>query len=232
MSLLPQSKKSAEEIAKLRESLGIPGLSADTPPTPEVSAEAAPEADTPPPAPWPQLTHSLKKSEWTPAVPTRKPDDAEEVPGDDAVQVLRAKPVRSLRRSEQIPVLIAPRHDSPPPDSKLPAHRHTDNELREISRRAALEALMSAPKLRLAKAHLALVIPGYLASVAGAVCFSFYQQPIGVSASCVAVSLLIAAFIFFRKPISRHHAAFIAVIALSVIISGALHYFPKLQYAT
>ena len=155
-----------------------------------------------------------------------------EKPEDDPPLVLRAKPVRSLRKSEQIPVLTVPRNDPPPPDSKLPAHRHNDKELREISRHAALELVMATPNPKLAKAHFALVIPGYLASVAGAVCFYFYQQPIVVSASCVAVSLLIATFIFFWKPISRHHAAFIAVVSLFVIISGALHYFPNLQYAT
>jgi len=228
MSLLPQSKKSAEEIAKLRESLGIPGLPAETPPSPEpeVFAEAAP------PAPWPQQTHSLKKAEWIPAIPAPEPNGPEEVPAETTPQVVRAKPIRSLRKSEQIPVLVVPRHDTPPPDSKLPAYRHNENELREISRHAALEMVMAAPNPKLAKAHLALVIPGYLASVAGAVCFYFYEQPIGVSASCVGISLLIATFIFFRKPISRHHAAFIAVFALFVIISGTLHYFPKLQYAT
>jgi K+-transporting ATPase A subunit len=44
--------------------------------------------------------------------------------------------------------------------------------------------------------------------------------------------MLVAAFIGIRKPISRHHAAFIAVIALFVIIFGALHYFPHLRHAT
>jgi hypothetical protein len=48
----------------------------------------------------------------------------------------------------------------------------------------------------------------------------------------VAAALLISIFIFARRPLSRHHSAFIAAMALFVIVFGALHYFPNLQHGT
>jgi amino acid permease len=46
------------------------------------------------------------------------------------------------------------------------------------------------------------------------------------------VALLFAAFIYFKKPLSLHHAAFIAVMSLFVIVFGALYYFPQLRHGT
>jgi hypothetical protein len=46
MSLLPQRKKSPEEIAKLRESLGIPGISPEE--STAATAIATPPAETAP----------------------------------------------------------------------------------------------------------------------------------------------------------------------------------------
>jgi hypothetical protein len=140
--------------------------------------------------------------------------------------------VRSLRKSEQVPVL-APAPATPSPDSKIPFHRHSDNEIAEIRRREAL-ALMTphAPNPKLAAAHLALLIPGYLLAIAGASCFLYYEVPMAATAGCVTGAMLIAGFVFLCRPISRHHAAFIAVIALFVLVFGALHFFPQLRHAT
>ena len=77
-----------------------------------------------------------------------------------------------------------------------------------------------------------MLAPGYILAIAGASCFYFYEFPMEATAACAAAALLIAGFIFLRRPISSPHAAFIAVIALFVIVFGALHYFPHLQHAT
>ena len=251
MSLLPQRKKSPEEIAKLRESLGIPGTLPDeneaSSPNPATSAfappvdtivpahheaavihppETAPLAPLPePPPPGPKPVHSLKRSERIPALPI------EQAAPDPEPSPHLPKPVRSLRKSEQIPVLITPPAE-PAPDSKLPFHRHSDKELNEIRRREALALLNAAPNPKLAVAHPAIIAPGYILAVTGASCFYFYEFPMEATAGCSAAALLIAGFIFLRRPISRHHAAFIAVIALFVIVFGALHFFPHLQHAT
>jgi len=258
MSLLPQQKKSAEEIAKLRESLGI----AASPPSEEPSPvepsiptalvappEAKPAALTPqtPPAsslaPLPVVAghaakpvRSLKRSERIPVLPV---EDAVEI--DKIASALEAppspsepalpKPVRSLRKSEQGPSAPSS-HLEPPPDSPLPVHRHSDHELQEIRRKEALAMLAPAVHPQSLTAHLAVIIPGYLLALCGAVGYYYYELQIQVTAACVAAALLVAAFIFVKKPLSRHHAAFIAVASLFVMVFGALYYFPQLRHGT
>ena len=81
-------------------------------------------------------------------------------------------------------------------------------------------------------AHPVILIPGYLTAFGGAASFWYDAFPIGVTVACVAVALLLASFVFLKKPLSRHHADFISVIALFVIVFGALHYFPQLRHGT
>jgi hypothetical protein len=88
------------------------------------------------------------------------------------------------------------------------------------------------PNAKLFPAHPALIIPGYLSAIAGAAGFYFHRLPISFTLAFVTVSLVLAAFIGIRKPVSRHHAAFISVISLFVLVFGALHYFPSLRHAT
>ncbi len=251
MSFLPQRKKSAEEIAKLRESLGVPGSPGAAEPDPETPPPPAPEADviipshheaavvheTPPepeeparplPAPAsfaPHETHSLKRSERE-----TRPPETQSLPEPETAR--KPKVVKSLRKSERGPISVATHAAEPQRDSKLPFHRHSDREIAEIRRREALAGMAPPPNPRLAVAHPALIIPGYLLAVAGASCFFFYQFTVQATAVCAGAALLIAAFIFLKKPISRHHAAFIAMIALLVIVFGALHFFPQLRHAT
>jgi hypothetical protein len=223
MSLLPQRKKSPEEIAKLRESLGI---AAPPPGAPEEMP-----LQTEPTTAAPKSVHSLKKSERIPALPLDGPGPASPVASKPPITAPLPRPVRSLRKSEQtpvIPVLIP----EPSLDSKIPVHRHSDRELNELRRREALAMMTPAANPRLSIAHPALLAPGYLFALAGAVCFYFYQLPLATTAACVAAAMIFAVFIFLRRPISRHHAAFIAVLTLFVAIFAALHYFPQLRHAT
>lgn len=244
MSLLPQRKKSAEEIAKLRESFGIPGISPAETTAPATEAqpvdalvpahhqatvvhEAEPVAAGPSFAhQGPKHVHSFKRSERIPDLPVADPQPAPDL------QPQVTKLVRSLKKSEQGPV--AP----PSPtdffaNTKLPVHRHSDQELNEIRRREALAMLSAAkPDPKLAAAHPALLAPGYLLALTGTSCFFFYEFPFAATAVCSAAALFIAAYVFLRRPVSRHHAAFIAVIAFFVIIFATLHYFPHLQHAT
>jgi hypothetical protein len=254
MSSLPQRKKSAEEIAKLRESLGMVAAPADEEtlpkespetesairpiaPLPEVVAKAVEIASASSFAPLPAAegdepkpVKSLKRSERQPeltdkAQPVQRVDSLSSAPRPAHKQ----KTVRSLRKSEQKPV-----HEIHPPlpDSKLPIHRHSDEEVQQIRRKEAIAMQSSGGHLLSRVAHPILIIPGYLFAVAGGVCFHFYQLQIEVTAACLAAAMLIAGFIFFKKPLSTHHAAFIAVICLFVTVFGALHYFPQLRYGT
>lgn len=239
MSPLPQRKKSTEEIVRLRESLGIPGSGPhEDGPMPE----AEPPVDTIVPAnheatvvhenapaelpkPAPQPVHSFKRSEWIALrEETRYPASAAAVPS-----VREIKPVRSLRKSEQAP---APLQPEAPPDSPLPHKRHTDQEIGEIRRREVLAMMNTQPNARLFPAHPAIIIPGYLSAIAASAGIYFNQFPIVATLALVALALAVAVFIAIRKPMSRHHAAFISVISLFVLVFGALHYFPQLRHAT
>jgi hypothetical protein len=217
MSLLPQRKKSAEEIAKLREELGIPGSSPGTD-----EAPAAPPAETAQPNHHPVTSHSLKRSE-RPA-PAQKPAPA---PRPDRPP----KPVRSLRKSERAPLPVAPAEE-PNPHSKLPLYRHSEQELAELRRNAAIAMMAPVANPKLAAAHPVIIVFGYLLSIAGTACFYYETFPIAATAGCAVAALVIAAFIFLRRPNSRHHAGFITVIALFVLVFAVLHYFPQLRHAT
>ena len=236
MSLLPQQKKSADEIAKLRESLGV----APAPEDEEIAAAASVLE-----------TASLYQVKEVPVVEqaTRVPVLAveENGPPPHTERLTEAAPlpivasipaphgpkvVRSLRKSEQIPLAPLP---TPAADSKLPILRHSGKELNEIRRHEALATLAPWTHPQALTAHLALVIPGYLFAIGGGVCFYFYdleKRELRITAACAAMALLIAAFIYFKKPLSRHHAAFIGVMALFVIVFGALYYFPQLRHGT
>lgn len=253
MSPLPQRKKSPEEIARLRDSLGVPGAPRqfeETQDAAEPSARKAGDVDTivasnheaalvhpdetiplvaqPAELPsGPKPVHSFKRSERLPAAAATTA--AEAAPPAVTLDVRSPKPVRSLRKSEHLP--LPPQPESPP-YSNLPHQRHSDAEIAEIRRREVFAMMNAAPNPKLFPAHPALIIPGYLAGIIAAVGLYFYDLPIVAASACVTASMLVAAFIGIRKPISRHHAAFIAVIALFVIIFGALHYFPHLRHAT
>jgi hypothetical protein len=196
--------------------------------SPQIS-EIPPESPPPPAdAHAPKPVRSFKRSERVPASPVAE---------DEALQASAASPeihaghklVRSLRKSEQGPLHAATK---PPPDSPLPLHRHSEREIQQIRRQETLTLQAAAIHPLALKAHPALVIPGYLFAAAGAAAYNFYDFELSVTASCIALALLIATFIFFKKPLSVHHAAFIAVSSLFAIVFGTLHYFPNLQHGT
>ncbi len=242
MSLLPQRKKSVEEIAQLRETLGIPAIPEESSADQEVVDKIVPtthQADlvhpeqpvrivTPQEEQRPQEahpSHSFKHSVKISAASVLELVDDFPDPTPPATQSLRR--VRSLRKSEQAPI--------PPPkklpvsaESLLPFQRHSDKELADLRHREALSLLkpVAAPNLTLA--HPALLVPGYLVSIIGAVGFYYYEFQLEVTAGCLAFALLLAMIIFIRNPYSRHHSAFIAMAAVFVAVFATLHYFPQL----
>ena len=263
MSPLPQRKKSADEIAKLREAMGIPTenlvledfvniepvlketaipAKIEEKPIPaeqRIERPATLPFTTPlPPAevPFPMAhagtarpVRSLKRSERT-----SLPHEEEHEAVEPAPIVLpeNGRVVKSLRKSEQVPIIPVENH-TPPANSKLPVHRHSDRDLDRIRRQGAIQQMQAVgvdPQLQIA--HLALVIPAYLFALAGPIGIYFYDISIAFTAGAVLIAAAVAVFIFFKKPMSRHHAAFLAVSVLFVIIFGLLHYFPQLQHGT
>jgi len=177
MSALPTRKKSAEELAKLREEMRMPS---PLPPAPAPEPEKVEEVEEPRPAPAMKKVRSLKRSERKPA----------------------AEPVAVSRDS-----------------SALAAHRHSERELEAMRMREAmgvqsLEVPPAIQHLKHISAHPVLLVLGYLLAFAG-----------GVGAFPIAL------YIAIKKPRSRHHAGFMAVIGLFASIVTALHYFPNLNPA-
>lgn len=266
MSQLPTRKKSAEEIAQLRDSLGIHVASSSDPqisgsphitepvesvpaarPQVEKKAEPIAKANVPDlfskeeapvagaalpaalasPHVAPKQVRSLRRSERVPvmaAADAGAPAEAEPVR-----EVAKGRQVRSLRKTEQAPVLLVV-PELPSADSILPFNRHSHKELNEIRRQAAISQPSGPPHFLTKKAHLWLVIPGYVMAIAGWVGLYFDQFP--VTAGCAVGGLVFSTFIFLKKPLSLHHAAFISVIVTFLIVFGALYYFPHLRHGT
>jgi hypothetical protein len=195
MSLLPQSKKSSEEIAKLRESFGVLGISQQDTPT---QATAKPAID-------------------------RRPAEIRPLP--------EAKPVRSLRKSERVPVQTSAAQ--PAAHSNLPTHRRSQDEIEDLRKREALARLTPPPpNPKLAVAHRFTISIGYACALSGSSFFFYKPFPLAATASCAVAALLTALYIFLKTPLSKHHAGFITAITLVVMVFGSLHYFPHLKYAT
>ena len=182
MSSLPEQKKTPEEIAALRDKLGIPSAAqadADTSSPDEVVAELKPE----------------------PA----------------------ASPVRPVHVVPAAPVKI----DSA---SGLPLRRHSDEELEDLRRRGMFETQDEALRMPVRRAHGAWVITGYLFAASAAIPV-YLELSVVLPVAVSAAALGFAAFLFFLRPYSRHHGAFISVVVLFVLIYAAFNYVPQLQHA-
>lgn len=267
MSALPRHKKSPAELAKLRETLGIPP-DPGPPVDPATPANPAPPAATNPPvdlptAHGPRHHHSLKRSERIePPAPEpvlvaqvpvlEAPGGGIEhlaVPPPETVATHEPKPIRSLKRSERMggPVSL-PQQRPTPIDSRLPGHRHSTDELLEIRRRSAAAAIAEGGYLPPQAAATPLLVTGYVLAIGGAAAPTLlkllakltdsYNLGLALSGGYhllvvgALAALPIAVFIYLKKTLSRHHAAFIAVTALFALIFATLHYFSQLLYGT
>lgn len=254
--MLPQRRKSAEEIAKLRESLGIPGgpegeaeLEAPIAPAPAPARSFAPS----PPvveAPIPRAAPSAKEEPEPGQIlaGSEEDEDAEPVASE------QPKQVRSLRKSEQGPVLVKA---SPPVVSKMseasaiPQRRHSDRELMEMRRIQAAPPDRSISHLRHMAVAWPLIALGYALPVLGGLSAwlshwmptvmpldypaqwmaDLSRQPwlgkAGFILLCVlcGLGLVFSGSVAWKKPRSRHHAGFITIIAVLILAFGIIHHF-------
>ncbi len=266
--MLPQRRKSAEEIAKLRESLGVPGDSGEepeaappaavgfTPPSePELKAAVAPlptVARVSAVDPTPSSVVVGKPAEEGLAFQEEEPEP-EEVPKVLSVQA--PKLVRSLRKSEQAPVVLR----APDPADKvvrvdapaIPQQRHSDRELAEMRRIQAAPPDRSISHLRHLAVPWPLIALGYVLPVAGGL-FAWLadwtpgvppmdfpaewmadlsRQPwlgkagFGLLCGLCGLGLIFAGGMALKKPRSRHHAGFITIIAVLILAFGIIHHF-------
>ena len=250
--MLPERRKTAEEIAKLREAMGIPGAAPDEPETPPVPEPAqgggSPRAPAPSPAPptSPPAVLFPDQSDRNPGDPAPPAALDEAAPSRHAIR----KTVRSLRKSEQGPVTVA---DRPDRDSEvvLPAQRHSDRELMELRRTQAAPPDQSIAYIRSLAVPWPLVALGYFLPLTGALLgwlsvwtptvvepdfpamwmADLSRKPwlgtaglIALVVACV-LGLLLAGWFAWKKPRSRHHAGFITIISVFIIVFAILSKF-------
>lgn len=224
--MLPQRRKSAEEIAKLRESMGIPGAAAVA----EAAADPAGAGD---------LFDGVDAVGGGEEVPSR--------PVEEPLPPAVAKPVRSLRKSEQ-KVVERARPVTAVDSAGIPIRRRTDQELLEMRRIQATPPDQSIAHIQQMAVPWPVIALGYLLPLCGAICawfavwspgvppMDFPAQWIGdlsrapwlAKAGLGALGLFggsafaLAGWIAWKKPRSRHHGGFISIITLLVLVFGIL----------
>lgn len=215
--MIPNRKKTPEEIAALREGLGVPGSPAKQPPipaTPPPSPEPVYEPSPPQPHPVPQPSGQAVLHLDTPKIPPTK-----------------AEPQAHRLRKHELPLAPAPARTH---KTTLPTQRHDLRDVAQIRKREALAKLNNpgldpAAHLRRQTAHPALFLPGYLLAAAAAIMVFQRVHPI-TPIVLLALSLAITLYIAIRKPRSRHQAAFIFVVAFIAAAFGVIHYAPLFQH--
>jgi hypothetical protein len=230
--MIPDKKKTPEEIAALREGLGIP----DVIPQPGAPRQRPQQAT--PVAPG---THVIPPPDAPVLDPTHPdhplPDGAAEpvihldvVPLPPEMEKSEPKPVHTLRKHD---LPLAP---APPVTHKtaLPTHRHDPRDIAEIRKREALAALQTPnmdpiSHVRKQTASPFLYTPGYLLIVAAAA--TAYQRFLYLTpATLLALATLIMIVIAATKPRSRHHAALLFILIFLTLAFGGLHYAPLFNH--
>jgi hypothetical protein len=142
--------------------------------------------------------------------------------------------VRSLRKSEREPAPQKRRSQSSSSFSKIPARRHNNDEIERLRRRDAIARFSAAehPIPFPLPAPRWITIPGYLIALSGFACHYWKEIPLPVTAGTAGLALLVSLYLLLRRPLSRHHAGFLAIITLFVLVFAALHYFPHLRHAS
>ncbi|MFC7335716.1 hypothetical protein ACFQY0_00890 [Haloferula chungangensis] len=290
MSPLPKKKKTPEELAALRESLGIssdgpppgpPGMMAPAPAAMKAPAPAPPLPEKKvekPPVTVEEPVIKVEATEPTPSLSVEEPVLLDAEVEDEA----RSAPLKSLRKSERLPVdrpkkvskdsgkLPTRRHregeriplkKATKPVSaggvNLPTRKHSDEELARLRRNplpgvespALLVASQTAGVLLLIGIYglgVILMIVAALGAIAANVSkfdlpFEWLQTAVdlpnysmilfGIMGAGVAVMLLGALWIYFKKPMSQVHAALLTIVAVLVLVFGTLYFFPELHGA-
>ena len=117
------------------------------------------------------------------------------------------------------------------PETGLPFHRHSDDELERLRRRGMFETQDGALQLPVRRARSWMVVCGYLFAASAAIPV-YHSLPIVLPLAIALLSLAFGAFLYFLRPYSKHHGAFIAVVVFFVLTYAALQYFPQLRHAT
>ncbi|BDS05216.1 hypothetical protein NT6N_02560 [Oceaniferula spumae] len=111
--------------------------------------------------------------------------------------------------------------------TKIPERKQDKQELEDLRRRNAFAVRPPVQAIKAQALHPLFIGLGYLLSLtsAGLAIAAIYIPAL----SCASLSLLGALFIFWKKPRSRHHAAFMAIISLLVLVFGSVYYLAQFE---
>lgn len=106
--------------------------------------------------------------------------------------------------------------------TKIPEKKHDDEELRELRTRNAFAVRPPVQELKNQALHpFFLSVVYLLCAVSVGLVIYMISMPALI---CAGVALLSALLIFWKKPRSRHHAAFMVIISLLVLVFGSVYY--------
>ncbi|WP_411827995.1 hypothetical protein [Luteolibacter sp. AS25] len=239
--MIPDKKKTPEEIAALREELGIP----DEMPRPPLSAsrplpahsETSSPAELPRPAPIqpaPVTPPEPDPRELLPKTELRDPVVHLGVPAAPTSEdAYKPAPVYHSLRKHELPLAPAPETTH---KTELPTQRHDPRSIAQIRKREELGKLNQpsidpVAQLRKITAHPVLLGGTYLLSLIPSLLAYrgvHFITPLCLLALCSALAL----YIFLKKKRSRHHAAILAIIILMTLAFGGLHYAPLFNYGS
>lgn len=206
--MIPQKKKSPEEIAALRSQLGIP----------EIPQESPQEEPT-----------------ETPQVKQVAPENLIDEETGEPIIVLEIKSSHAPQSEHHGPEhALAPASPSLS-KTKLPTRRHDQKTIAEIRRREILAQVTSTEadpvvQLRKITAHPILLIVTYLPAL-GAPIAAWQNTDYRIPAGLLLLATLLTFYIFLAKKRSRHHAAILTIIITMTLVFGGLHYAPLFNYA-
>jgi len=223
--MIPDKKKTPEEIAALREGLCIP----DAPPVPGAPRQR--------PSSFPTIENAaspfLSTLDGSPtATHTDSVVQLEVAPAPFIEKTIEPLPTPHSLRKHELPLAPAPAVTH---KTVLPTGRHDDKDIAEIRRRDAIKSLTSevpdpAAHLKIMTAGPLLLIPAYLIAF-GAGAAAWLRVHHITPLVLLLIASLFAIIIFIRKKRSRHHSAILAIIILMTLVFGGLHYAPLFNYA-
>lgn len=198
--MIPDKKKTTEEIAALRGDLGIP----------EPVVE-----ETRPPAP----VH---------AAPSGEPVIHLDIPAIPVVT--RAPQPHSLRKHDLPLAPAPPvTHKTALPTHRHDPRDIVQIRKREALAKLETPGLDPVARLRAQTAHPVLYVSGYLLAI-GAAAVAYQRVHHITPIILLTLSLLITIYIAIRKPRSRHHAALIFILVFLTAALGGIHYAPLFQH--
>ncbi|NWK54794.1 hypothetical protein HW115_04190 [Verrucomicrobiaceae bacterium N1E253] len=121
----------------------------------------------------------------------------------------------------------------------LPEKKHEREELQRIRMRNAMAVRPPVQHLQKMAVNRLVLGVGYVLGVLAAGLMIRAVDSLGLvdetlyyaGVACVSVNILLALWIFWKKPRSRHHAVILAIISLLVLVFGSVYYVEQFEQA-